>query len=362
MSYILSNRLLKYERECLSEIYNQLHYISEGHTLINHIDKIINVYNIVNDRLKNAAPIDDKEVQITISLPDFKPFKITGLKYNITIPFEELGLEDIIKSKNHNLKLNIFNIDNYEYLPEEIWNKVAGGRVLHVNNDKVEKGVFIQDDNYTFNKIEIDCYALDGDIEPIGFYSVFLHEFNHYVEGYNRIKNSSYNSFLDRVNKMNSLKKSIDEDERFFSDNDKKCLNNILYRLWQEGEKNSLIGNLFGELVGRKVKDETDVGDLKSKYKIFSKYEELKNDLQYIENNIKSEDLYNFFFVCNIYDFILGGKKVIMTPNKFKKYFIQHSEDLLKKMYKKGIKFIGDYLKIVGNFEDKHITKHIYVK
>ena len=163
--------------------------------------------------------------------------------------------------------------------------------------------------------------------------------------------------------KFNSLEKSIKEDKRFFTNKDKASLNNVLYRLWQGGEKNSLIGNLFGELVERKVKDETNIGDLINNYKLFSTYEKLKEDIQHIIDNIDEKDLYNFFFVCNVYDFILGNKNVVkMTPHKFKKFFIEHSEDLLKKLYKKGVKFIGDYLKVVSKFDNNHISKHIYVK
>lgn len=351
-----------FERECMSNMCRELYNnsLNEGHTLLNHIDKIINVYNIVNERLKNSTPIDDREFKITIKSSNHKPYTLIGMKYAINISFSELGVDDIIKSKNHNLKLNIFNVDNYEYLPQEIWNGIAGGHVIHIGDDRVENDVYIQDDNHLFDKMKIDCYALDGDIEPIGFYSVFLHEFNHYVEGYNRVKKNSLNGLIDNIRKINSVKKSIQEDKAFFTEKDKDCLNDILYRLWQGGEKNSLIGNLFGELLARNVKDETELGNLSKEYKLFYKYEELKNKLQHIESNIDAVDLYDFFFVANVYDFILGKKSTLMTPNKFKKYFIDHSKDLLKKMYKKGIKFIGDYLKVVSNFENKHITKYTY--
>lgn len=363
------NRLFKYERQCLSEMFNELYSnagiikpLNEGHTLLNHIDKLINVYNIVNDKLKYTTPTHDDEKKLVVRMNNYKPYELVGMYYEIVVPFSEFGIDDIIKSNNHNLKLKIFNIDNYEHLPEEIWNKISSGHLIHMGDDKIENGVFIQDYNNNKNKMQINCYALDGDIEPIGFYSVFLHEFNHYVEGYNRLKNETYIDFVKRLKKMELLRKSIEEDDRFFTQEDKFCLDEILYRLWSGGEKNSLIGDLFGELVARKVKDETELGEIRKNYKLFFKYEELKDNLNHIEKNIKAEDLYNFFFIANVYDFILGNKNMLMTPNKFKKFFISHSEDLLKKMYKKGIKFIGDYLKVVEKFEDKHITKHISIE
>ena len=58
--------------------------------------------------------------------------------------------------------INIFNIDNYEHLPEEIWNKISSGHLTHMGDDKIENGVFIQDynnnkNNY-FSIIYIKCF------------------------------------------------------------------------------------------------------------------------------------------------------------------------------------------------------------
>ena len=63
------NRLFKYERQCLSEMFNELYSnagiikpLNEGHTLLNHIDKLINVYE---NRIKFSPA---KEPYVTYKL------------------------------------------------------------------------------------------------------------------------------------------------------------------------------------------------------------------------------------------------------------------------------------------------------
>lgn len=363
---MLFRGLSRFERQCLSEMYDIVYLkkkriynsLYEGHTLLNHIDKIINVYNIVNDKLKYASPLHSYEKTEIFNLNGYnKPIRLKGMNYEVEVSFDELGFDDIVKMKNHNLKMNIFNVDDYEYFPEDVWNKISNGYTFLSTAEKVENGVYVHDKK--IDKVFIKCYAINGDIEPISFFSVFLHEFNHYMEAYNRIKNNTFKKMLDRRVSTDSIIKS---ESNVLTNEELYNLKEVIYRLWSDGEQESLIGDLFGELLGRNVRKMTEVGDLYSNYRLFYKYEQLKdiiNEFKALDANI----LYDFFFVKNAYEFILGGKSIKnMTPNRFKNYFIKHSEDRLNKLYKKGTKFIGDYLRVIKDFEDEHIEKIVAIK
>lgn len=355
-----------FERECLSEMYDIVYSkkkriynsLYEGHTLLNHIDKIINVYNIVNDKLKKSLPLTNLLIR-TISINDEK-IKLKGRDYEVKVSFEELGFDDIIKIKNHKLTLNIFNVKNNKYISEDMWSKISGGYTILSTRDKIENGFFMYDEEK--EKMHIDCYAINGVIEPIGFFSTFLHEFNHYMELYNRINNNTFKEMINRVSLTGSVRSDIKYGKNIFSTEERKMLDEVIYILWSNGEQESLIGDLFGELLGRKVKHITDIGDMYNNYRIFNKYEEIKEFIEELKN-IDANILYDFFFVKNAYEFILGGKSIKnMTPNRFKNYFIKHSEDRLNKLYKKGTKFIGDYLRVIKDFEENHIEKFVSIK
>lgn len=350
--------LLKFEKYINTQIFNYIFnneiYESAGHPLFNESDdkslefisKIKNIFNIINNKLSISK---DNGKTYTAK---FNDKKLNARCYKINILLDKLGFTDIIYSPGAKLNLIVYDIFNSDKLSNDDYNVLytgSSGKLIWYSNDKINKRKFVTDSD----KMEITCYAINGKILPHSFLPIFLHEYLHFYENFNRTKLDKHKKFISDLHTHKSIYNN-DKIKNHLEDDELTALKRILYVLFY-GEDNARIGTLFGHLISYNIETLRDFYDNKKYIYYFTEYEKLKKYFDIVKN-IDDDTLFYIFEKSN---FFRGANKMpkdisSMTPRKVKKWFIDIIELKLKKFYEKGMKFVGRYINMLNNYKDNN--------
>ena len=374
---ILNNERLVYS-QVFDYVYNNHLFESSGHPLLNTdspeefndmLYNIVNVVNIINDKLKKA-PVDRWiRFQITNNATKTASREFQGVVYKpISISLNKLGFKEVINAQHSNLKIDVINIVD-ENITEEDFDYISSGGngdFTHQSNQVVVNGKF-KNRSRDANIMRVDCFAINGKIVMHTFLQVFLHEFLHFYESYNRTKSSKDNllGYIRQPRFASILKR---EAHNFsFTEEEVNSLWLILYRLFN-GEDNALVGSLFGSMISYNVASLADFDNVKNKLKGFKEYNSLKDAIKIVEN-IDDEQLYIFFkrfpgFFKGVVQTEEGLEKIdkrILTRTKenVKREFLSIVERKTNKLYKKLMKFASRYLYMLKSFDDKFINSAV---
>lgn len=350
--------LLKFEKYINTQIFNYIFnneiYESAGHPLFNESDdksiefisKIKNIFNIINNKLSISK---DNGKTYTAK---FNDKKLNARCYKINILLDKLGFTDIIYSPGAKLNLIVYDIFNSDKLSNDDYNALytgSSGKLIWYSNDKINKRKFVTDSD----KMEITCYAINGKILPHSFLPIFLHEYLHFYENFNRTKSDKHKKFISDLHTHKSIYNN-DKIKNYLEDDELAALKRILYVLFY-GEDNARIGTLFGHLISYNIETLRDFHDNKKYIYYFTEYEMLKKYFDIVKNI--DDDI--LFYIFEKGNFFRGANKMpkdisSMTPCKVKKWFIDIIELKLKKFYEKGMKFVGRYINMLNNYKDNN--------
>lgn len=350
--------LLKFEKYINTQIFNYIFnneiYESAGHPLFNESDdkslefisKIKNIFNIINNKLSISK---DNGKTYTAK---FNDKKLNARCYKINILLDKLGFTDIIYSPGAKLNLTVYDIFNSDKLSNDDYNALytgSSGKLIWYSNDKINKRKFVTDSD----KMEITCYAINGKILPHSFLPIFLHEYLHFYENFNRTKSDKHKKFISDLHTHKSIYNN-DKIKNHLEDDELTALKRILYVLFY-GEDNARIGTLFGHLISYNIETLRDFHDNKKYIYYFTEYEMLKKYFDIVKNI--DDDI--LFYIFEKGNFFRGANKMpkdisSMTPRKVKKWFIDIIELKLKKFYEKGMKFVGRYINMLNNYKDNN--------
>lgn len=357
------DNILLNERKCYTEIYDLIYRgitLNEdsGHPLFKYnnpvetfdwIVRIKNVISILNDKISNTSV--ERTYKIEFDDPNNTTYKYQALK-PISIAINKLGFKDVINTQHSTLTLKINNVisncddyDDYTLLRDYSvgycnWNPAR----------KIIKDKFVN----TYNKSEMiyaECWAIKGQIIPISFLLVFLHEYLHFYEQYNRtINNTLYNEYKRIV-----INKDIINDIKNFnfSDDEKFALKELLYHLYN-GEDIAKMGNLFADLISFDINSLSSFNRYKDKINVFKIYNKLCKCLNIIKNFKDIKEL--AIFIKSHTDILTNNKNVNITKysdEKIFKLFVAKMEDRLNKFYKKIIRFTGRYIHMQQEYKNQ---------
>ena len=324
-----------------------------GHPLFNDksldaslefINKIKNIINLINDKL-SITKNDGNDYITTLNGK-----KLESKCYKFDVLLDKFEFKDIIYSPGAKLKLTVYNILNSEKLSNDEYDMLyqsSSGGLIWYSTDKVNKRKFKTNPN----KMHIVCFAINGKILIHSFLPIFLHEYLHFYENYNRTKKNNTENFIDNLNTHKKIYNNK-ELQKYLNDKEIKALYRILYVLFY-GEDNARIGTLFGHLVSYNITSLKDFYDNKKYIFYFTEYEKLKEYLDIIRS-IDDDIIYYIFYNTN---FFRGKDKLkkdisLMTSYKVKKWFVNIIELRLKKYYKRGMKFIGRYIQMLNEYKN----------
>lgn len=319
----------------------------------NLINKIKNIMNVINNKLAQSKI--DKTCNIK-----FNNKILNAEKYEISFSLNKFGLNDIINAPNARLNLEVYNIINADKLNDRDYNTLyigSTGTLRNYSSDSVLGQNFITQED----KMNIKCYALDGKILAHTFLPVFLHEYLHFYENYNRSKQNTNKENIKNLRFHKSINDKFDYLESELTKDQISSLKRILYVLFY-GEDNARIGNLFGHLISYNITSLKDFHDNKNNIYYFKEYENFK---KYIEiAKTVDDNIYHYLF-SNSNFFRDENKKIkdisFMSDYKVKKWFINIIESKLKKYYEKGMKFVGRYIQMIDEYNDKNfISRFTY--
>lgn len=350
--------LLKFEKYINTQIFNYIFnneiYESAGHPLFNESDdksiefisKIKNIFNIINNKLSISK--DNGKIYSV----KFNDENLNARCYKINILLDKLGFKDIIYSPGAKLNLIVYDIFNSDKLSNDDYNALytgSSGKLIWYSNDKINKRKFVTDSD----KMEITCYAINGKILPHSFLPIFLHEYLHFYENFNRTKSDKHKKFISDLHTHKSIYNN-DKIKNYLEDDELAALKRILYVLFY-GEDNARIGTLFGHLISYNIETLRDFHDNKKYIYYFTEYEMLKKYFDIVKNI--DDDI--LFYIFEKGNFFRGANKMpkdisSMTPCKVKKWFIDIIELKLKKFYEKGMKFVGRYINMLNNYKDNN--------
>lgn len=344
-------------------IYNILNEDS-GHPLFKYgdpdetfdwIDRIKNVMNIINDKIKTAKIKNRYKITVEETEESF----IYNEYLPISISLNKLGFKDVINSQSSNLKIIIRDIvkgaeefSNYLTIRD-----ISSGAYFNSINRKLLNGKFINNDNNR-DIMHAVCYAVNGKVIPISFLRVFLHEYLHFYEHYSRfIDNKGFKKTQHAI-KWNDALKYINN--FVFTKEEHKAIKFVLYHLY-EGEDNAKIGELFSDLISLNIQDLSDLHKHKNDMFIFNIYDKLKESISIIKN-CDTEELAKYI---KTFPFFIYPRKFSISNNynienisddKIVKIFINNLTDKLNKFYEKIMKFIGRFIYMQQEHENQTVT------
>lgn len=314
----------------------------------NLINKIKNIMNVINKKLAQSKI--DKTYNIK-----FNNKNLEAEKYEISFSLNKFGLNDIINAPNARLNLSVYNIINADKLNDHDYNTLyvgSSGTLRNYSNDSVSGKNFITRED----KMNITCYAIDGKILPHSFLPVFLHEYLHFYENYNRSKQNTNKENIKNLRLHKSINDKFSYLENELTADQLKSLDRILYVFFY-GEDNARIGNLFGHLISYNITSLKDFHDNKNNIYYFKEYENLKKHIEIVKTI--DANIYHYLF-SNSNFFRDENKRIkdisFMTDYKVKKWFIDIIELKLKKYYEKGMKFVGRYIQMIDEYNDKNFV------
>lgn len=330
---------------------------------LKYINKIKNTINIVNKKISQCKKYTEDILILNHPTGITNKYK-THIK-TISLSISDLDFDEIVPSKNQIIEINVCDIidrknlfDNYDFNELE---QLSTGSMYSYGVDRISKFQKKFKTGFISNKkINISCYAVNGNVIVNTFLPIFLHEYVHFYENYKRTKNNLNIEFIKNNNKIKNI---INLD--YFNSLDQNyqhALNNIFYLLFNS-EYNAKIGNLFGELISYNISTLSEFRYNKNNLIFFKEYEQIKNDINLIsdiDENILYKLLYDgeFFNVFNKSKYVINDI-TFKDPNIIKRRFIKIISNNAKKLYARGMKFVGRYLYMLNNNKNK-IIKQIY--
>ena len=374
---ILNNERIV-DSQVFDYIYNNHLFESSGHPLFKTNDpeefndmlyRIVKVVDLLNDKLSSAKSEKVVKVSITNNYT-----KNTSRYYNaiiykpISISLNKLGFKDIINSQHSNMELNIIDVID-ENITEEDFDFISScisGEFTHQANQVVIKDKF-RNISKDPNIMKVNCYAINNKIIMHSFLSVFLHEYLHFYESYNRTKDGKENllGYIRQPRFYNILKREAHNFD--FTTEELDALYLVLYRLFN-GEDNALIGNLFGSLISCNINSLSDFENKRSKMRGINEYDNIKDAIKVLEG-IDPEKFYNFFnahtgffkgIVKTDNGLVKVNKRVYTRPaESVKREFLSIIEKKTNKLYKKLMRFVSKYIEMINAFDKKFINTAI---
>ena len=180
--------------------------------------------------------------------------------------------------------------------------------------------------NFTSCKIAIYCFH-DG-TGKVYLHSILIslfHEFNHAYEYYMRLnKERCYSGIVAQIRKASP----IDGLGNAF-------INDLIYRLFSDTERNALVNNFYGELCGKNI-DRKKFSQVLPTLLMYGFYEELNNRYEIEIDNLSPEECNVIYKEFRSRGISLNLKKT--TVSSFKKAFKQKTKmylgDLIRRMGK----------------------------
>ena len=327
-------------------LYNYKLNEDSGHPLfsIEH-DKFSEFINKIENCIKTLnSKLSDSKVLNSISLKyknlTYKGFLIEPIK----IKLNDFYFDDKHDSENFTLCVNVVNVIKDLFLDDDYGNLkfITSGGFISIYNDVFKNSKIFSKSSE--DRLIINCYAVNGKIIPLTFLHSFLHEYVHFSEFFNRVKNDKQ---YEKIVKTNYVNRSIrDVNNYYFEKNEHNALKNILYYLFAGNEINALIGNLFSDLLSLNITSLEEFNRNKNKLYSFEIYNILKNDINVIKNTNNKE----------FYKFIIKNYKLISKSDdtiddtflSARKKFINIAERQLNKFYTKQMKFVGNYISMIN--------------
>ena len=362
---------LRYDEWCHNLIFNYHIFESAGHPLFNDDAEIGG--NFV-DRLNNLiefveAKFDDAKIDFQGVMKN----KITNNSYDvivykpITVALNKLGFKDVINAKNFPVKITVANIVEDRITRDDLYQFKFGGNGCYIwsKNDKINKRKQFIGAKTTGGKIEITCYAINGKLIASSFLEVFLHEYLHFYDSYNKVAKDLHRKEVDESLMMSNFKNMIKN--MHLTPKDAEALRLLAYRLFG-GEDNALIGNLFGYLITNKINTYADYIMHKDELLDHTYYNELKRSYE-IAKDIPSI----------AYKMIMMNNPAFNKGRRFnddgtytehyhdvsskssialKKRFLKMCENKINKIYSKILRLVGRYIQLVTSC-DKEIINTI---
>lgn len=314
------------------------------------IGRIKNVIDVLN------AKIDTGKVKNRYKIT-FKDENDTTCIYDellpISISINKLGFKDVINAQKSTLKVVVNNVisggnDFDEYM---LLRDLSCGHCNWNITRKVINGKFVNT-NDNSEIMYAKCWAINGKIIPISFLLVFLHEYLHYYEQYNRFNSDTIYSQYLNIRKIKKAKNNINA--FYFSKEENEALNDLIYHLYV-GEDNAKIGNLFSDLISLNITNLMEFNNYKRKMHSFYVYEQLKKNLDIVKKCDK-ETLANFIKSNTI---LISNKTINIddhSDHQIVKKFIANLENKLNKFYERLMRFVGRYIYMQQQHENQTVT------
>lgn len=299
----LKRKKLILEKNTANEDKNNLIFEAGG---IGFSDYIPEIYRIV---LYVAAyiskyPSENKKWNIDIPKAYTKSFKnFDDLSIHVIV--EDVG-EKLVKIGSGDSKLNAFPMAS------------------------IENGKFVEPEN-----INIQCYSNGNKLYEKTLMSILIHELNHKAEELGREKRFELNPMQINAQTyefLDSTKLSDDE-------NLNKYILNLFYVLFDNSELNAFSASVYGDLKGMQSKRENFKKDIRKTH-AYSWFYTLSKGMHLLSTNDK-------VFWTNLQQAIslstIKHKGHYKTVGEFRTWFINRSQQLLDKFYKKILTTAGYY-------------------
>ena len=299
---------------------------SLGSPLNDYISEIISLYNNINDKLITGKYKVVPEDIINVPGTNYKA-ELHHLKINLN----DISLNKIFYAKRQFLILDIYNIktseNNVDHLNKVIINNSKG---LTISNslDKISRRKL--KNKYVNDRIQLQCFSINGKLVPISFFILFYHEFNHFFRNYSELYKSNTN--LDYINKINIYEKiSNNLVNNTFNELSNKLCNivaELFYYLLNDDELNAFSTQYVAEYIAKRINNDKSsyyevnelIDDLELYIDIFNKYIDC-NNLYKVLVNIALESEYKII-----------GIDIYKTPEYIKKILIQKFNKQLSRL------------------------------
>lgn len=314
------------------------------------IGKIKNVIDILNDKIDTWNV--KKRYKITFDDENNTSYIYEELA-PISISINKLGFKNVINAQKSTMKIVVNNVvfggnDFDEYV---LLRDLSCGYCNWNVKRKLINGKFVNTDENP-EMMYAKCWAINGKIIPISFLLVFLHEYLHYYEQYNRFSSGTLHSHYVNIHKIEKAKNNINT--FYFTKEENNALNDLIYHLYL-GEDAAKIGNLFSDLISLNITDLSKFNNYKRKMNSFCIYERLKKNLDIIKN-CDNKTLADFI-KSNI--ILISNKNIDISKysnHQIVKKFITHLENQLNKFYKRLMRFVGRYIYMQQQHENQIVT------
>lgn len=366
-----TNNELCYDKWFHNLIFNNHVLESAGHPLFNDdieiggnfVDKLNNLIEFIEAKFDNAK----------IDFQGVVQNNATNKRYDaivykpIIVALNKLGFKDVINAKNFPVKITVANIIEDRITDDDLYSFKFGGNGCYIwsKNDKINKRKQFIGAKTSGGKIEITCYAINGKLIASSFLEVFLHEYLHFYDSYNKVAKDLHRKEVDETLMMSKFKNMIKT--MHLTPKDAEALRLLAYRLFG-GEDNALIGNLFGYLIANKINtyadymmhkdellDHTCYTKLKQSYEIAKDIPSIAYKMLMMNNPVFNKGRRfndDGTYIDHYHD--VSNKSSIAL----KRRFLKMCENKINKIYSKILKLVGRYIQL-SDRRDKQIINAV---